>query len=103
MEGDTVRSLFWSLVLVGQTIGIRGIASPPLVEASSGGSELPWFTPLLVSLALLVVAAVYRLRHRSGAGPGDKRTAPNGFGNGESEIESGYPGAWSPPPLLQRG
>lgn len=39
------------------------------ILASAGGSELPWFTPIVVSLLLVAVAGIYRLRHRR-QGPG---------------------------------
>jgi hypothetical protein len=34
------------------------------VLASMAGSELPWWTPLAVCAALLLVAQAYRWRHR---------------------------------------
>jgi hypothetical protein len=36
------------------------------VLASMAGSELPWWTPIAVCAALLLVALVYRRRHRPG-------------------------------------
>jgi hypothetical protein len=39
--------------------------------ASAGGSELPWWTPLGVTLGLLAVAGLYKLRHRMPRTPGD--------------------------------
>jgi hypothetical protein len=97
-----MRSLLFSLFLLGQSVSIPG-ASSGLVEASAGGSELPWFTPVLVSLLLLLIAAVYRFRHRPGSGPNDEETAPNGFEEWEAELENGYPDPWDRKHLLLRG
>jgi hypothetical protein len=36
----------------------------PLSTASAGGSELPWWTPIAVSLVFLSAALVYWWRHR---------------------------------------
>jgi hypothetical protein len=33
------------------------------VLASAAGSEFPWYTPILVSLLLVVIAGIYRFRH----------------------------------------
>jgi hypothetical protein len=44
------------------------------ILASAGGSELPWFTPIVVSLLLVVVAGLYRFRHRRQDPPPPHRT-----------------------------
>jgi len=63
------------------------------ILASAGGSELPWFTPIAVSLLLVAVAAVYRLAHRhpdNGAG-----ADPSAFVHPEDDRE--------PPPPREGG
>ena len=54
---------------VGASILLAGSAyrgqETPWQPASNVGSGLPWWTPIAVTLALLLISALYRLRHRS--------------------------------------
>ena len=54
---------------VGASILLAGSAfrgpETPWQPASDVGSGLPWWSPVAVTLALLMISALYRLRHRS--------------------------------------
>ncbi len=55
---SALRSLFAGLTVSPEAI------RPVLSRASAGGSELPWWTPVAVSLVFLSAALIYWWRHR---------------------------------------
>lgn len=86
-----------ALPFVAAGLGPGSSASPaasPVSLASAGGSELPWWTPLGVTLVLLAVAGVYRLRHRRGDSGGDPDAAAPTASESSSVPE---PGPAAPP------
>lgn len=97
----TLESKLLSLATLGFTAAWTGHAatgagSPTVTLAGAGGSELPWWTPLAVCVALLAVAWIYRLRHRP-PGSGDDADVPVGTDPLPSVPET-HPADVSEPP-----